>query len=98
MSTLMTAEFFVKPEKVDEFMGLLKGALPDTRGFAGCESVYVHVNQDDPGHLFVLGKWGHRSQHETYFAWRIESGMIDALEPFLTAPLKISYYDEHPEI
>ena len=98
MSTLATAEFFVKPEKVEEFLGLLKGALPDTRAFDGAESVDVHVNQDDPGHLFILGRWGSRSKHETYLAWRTETGMIDALEPYLTAPPKFTYFDARPEI
>lgn len=98
MTTLATAEFFVKPEKADEFMGLLKGALPDTRGFAGAGTIEVHVNQDDPGHVFVLGWWGERSDHERYLAWRAETGMLTALEPFLSGPPKFTYFDARPEV
>lgn len=98
MSTLATAEFFVKPEKAEEFLGLLKGVLPDTRAFDGAESVEVHVNQDDPGHVCILGVWADRSEHQTYLAWRRATGMLEAMQPYLIAPSKFTYFDARPEI
>jgi quinol monooxygenase YgiN len=98
MSILATAEFFVKPEKVEEFLGLLKGALPDTRSFKGCEHLETYVNQDDPGHVFLIESWSTRSDNESYLEWRIETGMMDVLTPYVTAPPKFAYFDARPEI
>lgn len=98
MSTFVSGEFFVKPEKSEEFLGILKGALPDTRGFEGCELVETHVDQDDIGHIFLLERWGDRSDHAAYLKWRGETGMMEALAPYVTAPPKFTYFDARPEV
>ncbi len=98
MSILATAEFFVKPEKSEEFLGMLKAALPDTRAYEGCELVETHVNQDDPGHVFLIEKWQERANHESYLGWRMETGMMGLLEPYVTAPPKFGYFDARPEV
>ncbi len=53
MSILATAEFFVKPEKAEEFLEMMKAALADTRGYEGCELLDTYVSQDDPGHVLL---------------------------------------------
>lgn len=98
MTVVATAEFFVKPEKAEEFLGLLKEALVDTRGFRGCEHLDTYVNQDDPGHVFLFETWAARSDHEAYLQWRMETGMMDLLAPFVAAPPKFTYFDARPEI
>ncbi len=98
MSVLAIADFYVKPEKSEEFLGILKQALPDTRAFKGCEHLDTHVNQDDPGHVCLAETWASRSDHEAYLAWRMETGMMDMLGPFVTAPPKFTYFDARPEI
>ena len=98
MSILATADFFVKPEKIEEFLALLKAALPDTRGFKGCEHLDTYVNQDEPGHVFLVETWEARSDHQSYLGWRMETGMMDMLEPYVTAPPKFAYFDARPEV
>lgn len=98
MSVLATAEFFVSPERTDEFLELLKQALPDTRGFDGCRLVETYVDQDQPGHVYLIEQWAERSNHEAYLEWRIENGMMDLIGPFVTAPLEIRYFDGHPDV
>lgn len=98
MSILATAEFFVKPERAEEFLVMMKAALPDTRGFEGCELVDTYVNQDDPGHVFLVEKWAERPNHESYLGWRMETGLMELLEPFVTAPPKFAYFDARPEV
>lgn len=98
MSVLVIAEFFVSPEKSEAFLDLLKEALPDTRSFDGCESVETFVNQDDPGHVFLVEKWRERANQEAYLGWRMETGLTDMLTPFITAPPKFTYFHARPEI
>lgn len=98
MSIVATADFYVKPEKAEEFLALLKEALPDTRSFKGCEHLDSYVNQDDPGHVFLIETWDARSDHESYLAWRMETGMMELLTPYATAPPKFTYFDARPEI
>lgn len=98
MSIMATAEFFVKPEKVEEFLAMMAKALPDTRAYEGCEGVDTYHNQDDPGQVLLVERWAERSNHESYLGWRMETNMMDALGPFISAPPKFAYFDARPEV
>jgi len=98
MSILAIAEFRIHPEKLEEFLGLLKAALPDTRSFEGCEELETFTNQDDPGHVLLTEKWTTRGAHEKYVAWRMEGGMMELLEPYASAPPTFAYFDAHPDV
>jgi hypothetical protein len=37
-------------------------------------------------------KWETRAQQEKYIAWRMETGMLESLEPILAAPLEVMHY------
>jgi len=98
MSTLAIAEFFVKPDRTEEFLAMLAAALPDTRAFEGCELIETYVNQDEPGHVFLIERWGSRSDHQAYLAWRTKGGMMEVVEPYSTAPPRFSYFDPRPDV
>ena len=98
MTVLVTAEMFIKPERVDEFLQLLQAALPETRAYKGCEGLDTFVNKDDEGHIFFVERWAERADHETYLQWRTEQGMFDVLADFASAPPKVHYFDPRPEI
>lgn len=98
MPILATAEFFVKPERTEEFLALLTKALPGTRGFEGCEHLETYLDQDEPGHVLLIETWGARSDHESYLEWRMETGSMEMMAPYLTAPPKFAYFDARPEV
>ena len=75
--------------------GLLE-SLSETRAFEGCESVETYVDQDDPDRVYLWEKWETRENYEQYIAWRIESGMLEALAPILVKPMKP--HTCHPKI
>ena len=54
MAVTVTLALVIKKERLDEFKGVIKDALPDTRAFEGCQSVDVYENQDNPGELFLV--------------------------------------------
>jgi len=98
MSVLATADLFIKPDRVAELLELLRGALPDTRRFSGCEGLDVFADQDDPGHVLLVEKWAQRADHEKYLGWRQETGMFDVLADFVTAAPQFRYFDAHPDV
>ena len=93
MSSVVTLDLAVDPARVDDFLAALKAALPDTRAYAGCRSIDILTDQDKPGHVLFYEVWDSRAHHEKYLAWRTETGMMDQLGPYLTAPPAFGYFD-----
>ena len=50
MPVTVTLGLQVKLDKLDEFKGAIKGALPDTRAYPGCIGIQVYEDQDTPGY------------------------------------------------
>ena len=94
MAVTVTLALVIKKEKLDEFKGVMKNALPDTRAFEGCQSVDIYQNQDNPGELFLVELWDSKEHQQKYVAWREETGMMEALGTFLAAPPTFTFYSE----
>lgn len=93
MSVRVIVDFHLKPECVDTMRSILRDALPDTRGFDGCESLSFLHSQDDPNLFVALEQWATRESYEAYFKWRSETGVIAAITDMCTQPLEPRYYD-----
>jgi quinol monooxygenase YgiN len=98
MAVVVTAEFFFKPELIDDALTLLAGVLPDTRGFEECETLETVINLDDPGHVMLMERWMSREAHVAYFAWRVDSGSADGLVDMMAAPAVFRYFEPRPDI
>jgi quinol monooxygenase YgiN len=72
MAAVVTAEFFIKRELIDDALTLLAELLPDRRGFEGCETLETVIDLDDPGHVMVVERWTSRDAHIAYLAWRVD--------------------------
>ena len=94
MSTAVTIDLSIAPERVTEFLAFIKEIAPDTRAYAGCQLFDIWTDQDKPGRVLFYELWDSRDHQEKYLAWRTETGLMDKLGPFLTAPPTISYYDK----
>jgi quinol monooxygenase YgiN len=97
MSVTVLLEVLSKPESIDELKQTLKAILPDTRSYDGCISVQVVLNQDDPLNLILNETWESRAHYEKYFAWRAETGGLEALGKMLSASPSVRYFD-HQDI
>jgi quinol monooxygenase YgiN len=82
MSVLVTLEMPTKPETLDEFLELMKGALVDTRNYAGCEKVETYVDQETKS-IFLVEQWETAAHQQAYMGWRMETGFIDSVGPYL---------------
>jgi quinol monooxygenase YgiN len=87
MSHTVMAEFHCNEGMGELLVPGLMESLSDTRAFDGCESVETYVDQDDPDRVYLWEKWTTRENYEKYIAWRIETGMLEALAPVLVKPM-----------
>lgn len=94
MPTAVTIDLAIDPARVGEFLEFIKGIAPDTRAYEGCRLFDIWTDQDKPGRVLFYEIWDTRKHQETYLAWRAETGLMDKLGPFLTAPPAISYFDQ----
>lgn len=94
MACTVLLELTVKPECVDDTIAGLGGMLPETRQYDGCIEVYAHQDQDNPTTIVAVEQWETRSHYEKYLAWRQETGALDALGAWLSAPPSIRYFDK----
>ena len=97
MSVMITLEMPVKPEMLEDYLNILKGALVETRSYKGCRSVTTLVDQETSS--IVLGEeWDSVEDQQAYIAWRVETGLIDAIAPFMQGELVTRTYDLKTEI
>ena len=61
----------------------LMEALADTRAFEGNISIETYLDQDNPDRIVLWEKWETREHYEAYLAWRMETGMMEMIGPFL---------------
>ena len=68
--------------------------MPDTRAYDGCEGVQIEQDLDDPSHIVLIEHWASKHHYEKYFGWRTETGVIDQLMTFVTAPPKTAFLND----
>ena len=94
MATCVTLDLSIDPAKVNEFLALIKSVAPDTRAYEGCKLFDIWTDQDKPGHVFFYEIWDSRQKQEKYFAWRAETGLVEKIGPYMTAPPVITYFNK----
>ena len=91
MAIMVALDFPLQNGKQAGFLELLGGALPDTRAFDGCLKVETFAAEDGKSVLLVE-EWESKKHQETYFQWRVETGLVDALAPLSSGPAVTPYY------
>ena len=82
MKNLVVVSFPAKPETINNLKETLKSALPDTRNFDGCISVKTFI-EESTNTIHLIEDWETLEHQQEYLAWRIETGLLDLLEPLL---------------
>ena len=94
---MITLEMPVKPEMLEDYLNILKGALVETRSYKGCRSVTTLVDQETSS-IVLVEEWDSAEDQQAYIAWRVETGLIDAIAPFMQGELVPRTYDLKTEI
>lgn len=99
MSHTAVVEFPCHPGKGKELLDTLRVALADTRAFEGCESIETYSDQEEPDRVMLWEKWATRANYDAYLAWRMETGLMDVLAPFMdTQTLRITNLGAHADV
>ncbi|MGR8918325.1 MAG: putative quinol monooxygenase [Gammaproteobacteria bacterium] len=93
MACVVLLELTLKDEAIEGTKEGLVSILPDTRAYDGCISVVATQDQDNPNTIVAVERWESRQHYEKYFAWRQETGALDAMADALAAPPSIRYMD-----
>lgn len=97
MSVMVTVSIQYKPETAEAGLEGMKEALVDTRAFAGCESVDCYYEAATHT-LFLVELWDKAESQEAYLAWRVETGMIEAMADIVAAPTEFKTYEIRSDI
>ena len=83
MSVMVLLDFDVKEGKLEAFLSVLEQTLPDTRSYAGCMflKTCVYENQNK---ICLVEEWETKKHQEEYFAWRVSTGLTEAIEPYVS--------------
>lgn len=95
MAAKMILMFSVIPEKRNEFIELMNAVLPDTRAYKGNLKVDVWTLEDDDSQVWLYEEWETKDDQASYFGWRLETGMMDAIGPFMAGDPRIAWVAEH---
>ena len=96
MSIMVSIEFSLQAGKQKEFLDVLGNVLPDTRAYDGCIKVQTYA-EDNGSSIILIEEWETKEHQQAYFQWRIDTGMIDAIAPFVSAPPTTKYYEIRSE-
>ncbi|MDG2406651.1 MAG: antibiotic biosynthesis monooxygenase [Paracoccaceae bacterium] len=96
MGIMVTLDFPLQDGKQAEFLKLLGGVLPDTRAFDGCIKVETLAEEDGKS-VILIEEWASKKHQETYFQWRVDTGLVDVLGPFIIGPPVTRYYKIYSE-
>ena len=82
MKNLVIVSFPAKEGMLDNLKETLKLALPETRTFDGCISVVTFIEKAT-NTIHLIEDWETLDNQAAYLNWRIETGLLDVLEPLL---------------
>jgi|TARA_B100000929_G_C15230838_1_gene326235 quinol monooxygenase YgiN len=97
MSVMVILEMPVKPDMLEDYLNILKGALVETRNYKGCRSVTTLVDQETSS-VVLVEEWDSVDDQQAYMAWRMETGLIDAIGPFMQGELVTRTFDLKTEV
>ena len=83
MTVMVLLDFDVKVGKLEEFLDVLKGILPDTRKYDGCLFLKTCIYEGQ-NKICLIEEWETKKHQENYFAWRVSTGLPKSIGPFIT--------------
>ena len=82
MKNLVIVSFPAKADTLEYLKEAMKAALHDTRAFDGCISVDTYIDEAN-NTIHLIEDWETLEHQKQYLNWRVETGLLDVLEPLL---------------
>ena len=86
MAIHVSLELNIQPGKAEEFIGMAAEAFKETRTKKGFIDIVATQGADDPNKIIFWETWESADDYNAYFNWRVETGFMDAIAPFMAAP------------
>ena len=100
MSVMITVEFKIKPEKVDEAFEEMREGLPATRNFQGCQRIDSYFDKKNSS-LFLVEFWDSLEDQRKYLKWRLANSgesVNNSIEANLFEPPILKIYEAMPDL
>ena len=100
MSVMITVEFKIKPEKVDEALEEMREGLPATRNFQGCQRIDAYFDKKNSS-LFLVEFWHSLEDQKKYLKWRLANSgesVNNSIEANLFEPPIFKIYEAMPDL
>jgi len=100
MSVMITVEFKIKPEKVDEALEEMREGLPETRNFQGCQRIDSYFDKKNSS-LFLVEFWDSLEDQKKYLKWRLANSgesVNNSIEANLFEPPIFKIYEAMPDL
>jgi len=85
MEVTTNLQMVAKPGKGGELVDFMKGILSDTRAFKGNHFYFLVSDMEDADKVEGIGHWDSKEAFDAYLEWRVNTGLLDELGPFLAA-------------
>ena len=100
MPVMITVEFKIKPEKVDEALEEMREGLPATRNFPGCQRIDSYFDKKNSS-LFLVEFWDSLEDQKKYLKWRLANSgesVNNSIEANLSEPPIFKIYEAMPDL
>ena len=97
---MITVEFKIKPEKVDEALEEMREGLPATRNFQGCHRIDSYFDKKNSS-LFLVEFWDSLEDQRKYLKWRLANSgesVNNSIEANLFEPPIFKIYEAMPDL
>ena len=93
MSVIVMVNLSIKEKSIEEFKKFFKQIIPETRSHQGCQGIQLYQSKESPTKFTIHAKWNSEEEQKKYMAWRMETGSFDKLEPMLSEPFSMQFYE-----
>ena len=94
---IISAQVFIKAEKVDAFLALSKDLIEKSRAEAGCISYSLYQDPDDKTKFLIFEEWKNQAAVDFHFATEHFIKLGEILGECASAPAIITIYDSIAE-
>ncbi|WP_101757947.1 putative quinol monooxygenase [Oceanicoccus sp. KOV_DT_Chl] len=69
----------------------MRGVAPNTGADEGCISFDILLEQNQTARVFFVKRWQSMACYKKYTEWRIATGMMETMAPFLAGAPDVKY-------
>jgi len=92
MSVTVVVAFQAKPDQAGSLLAFLSSVQARVIK-AGCLSISLLQDQDDPTHIFEIEVWQKADEHKRFIQSAVSSGAFAPFDALLAAPIMANYLD-----